>query len=259
MPELEHHGIKGMKWGIRRYQNKDGTLTQEGRIRLGYMGHSSIKNAKTANFDKWGKSPSTNTLYIAGYSGSGKSTAARSIAYPGDKIIHLDLYSDEVSAGAGLRCKEFESHLNKTVPNWKELSKEDSSKFKKFSKEYWNTADAFSNEIERFSANQYKQGHRVIVEGIQVADGWLHSDSGFYKDKPTVILSTGKVKSLMQAFDRDDRHDIKLALYSLLSKDSSNWSTSMSKNLNDLANQTEAKKGAIAVDNYLKYYGKRRL
>lgn len=27
---LEHHGIKGMKWGIRRYQNYDGTYTQAG-------------------------------------------------------------------------------------------------------------------------------------------------------------------------------------------------------------------------------------
>lgn len=30
---LEHHGILGMKWGVRRYQNKDGSLTPEGRAR----------------------------------------------------------------------------------------------------------------------------------------------------------------------------------------------------------------------------------
>lgn len=31
--ELQHHGIPGMKWGIRRYQNKDGTLTNAGKKR----------------------------------------------------------------------------------------------------------------------------------------------------------------------------------------------------------------------------------
>ena len=29
--ELYHYGIKGMKWGIRRYQNKDGSLTPYGK------------------------------------------------------------------------------------------------------------------------------------------------------------------------------------------------------------------------------------
>ena len=32
---LEHHGILGQKWGIRRYQNPDGSLTPEGRARYG--------------------------------------------------------------------------------------------------------------------------------------------------------------------------------------------------------------------------------
>ena len=32
---LMHHGIKGMKWGVRRYQNEDGTLTEEGKKKYG--------------------------------------------------------------------------------------------------------------------------------------------------------------------------------------------------------------------------------
>ena len=33
--ELHHHGIIGQKWGERRYQNPDGSLTPEGRAHLG--------------------------------------------------------------------------------------------------------------------------------------------------------------------------------------------------------------------------------
>lgn len=32
---IKHHGIKGQKWGVRRYQNEDGSLTVEGRERYG--------------------------------------------------------------------------------------------------------------------------------------------------------------------------------------------------------------------------------
>ena len=33
MNELYHHGVKGMRWGVRRYQNKDGSLTLAGKKR----------------------------------------------------------------------------------------------------------------------------------------------------------------------------------------------------------------------------------
>ena len=31
--ELYHLGVKGMKWGVRRYQNEDGSLTERGKKR----------------------------------------------------------------------------------------------------------------------------------------------------------------------------------------------------------------------------------
>lgn len=42
---LSHHGVLGQKWGIRRYQNKDGTLTEAGKRRLAKI------EAKQAKYD----------------------------------------------------------------------------------------------------------------------------------------------------------------------------------------------------------------
>ena len=49
--ELYHHGIKGQRWGVRRYKNKDGTLTEVGMRRLSGGG----KKDKGIKFDSQGR------------------------------------------------------------------------------------------------------------------------------------------------------------------------------------------------------------
>lgn len=43
---LEHHGIKGQKWGVRRYQNPDGSWTEEGKRRRMYRDRT-VRAGKT--------------------------------------------------------------------------------------------------------------------------------------------------------------------------------------------------------------------
>lgn len=46
---LYHWGIKGMKWGRRRYQNKDGSLTPEGKKRYADDDDRRIKESRRAD------------------------------------------------------------------------------------------------------------------------------------------------------------------------------------------------------------------
>ena len=52
--ELQHFGVKGMKWGVRRYENKDGSLTPAGRKRYSdsapaHNDHKKVYDGKKAS------------------------------------------------------------------------------------------------------------------------------------------------------------------------------------------------------------------
>lgn len=82
---LRHHGIKGMRWGIRRFQNRDGTLTDAGKDRYSEESDRTIKQNRDGSktvpkgfmFNRVGKSTldvnSSGALYVS----YGKQDAAR--------------------------------------------------------------------------------------------------------------------------------------------------------------------------------------
>jgi hypothetical protein len=64
---IAHHGVKGQKWGVRRYQNPDGTLTMEGKLR--YTIHTdsdgNTTHSITKTTDTYAKPKSKDNPYSA--------------------------------------------------------------------------------------------------------------------------------------------------------------------------------------------------
>ena len=69
---IAHHGIKGQKWGVRRYQYADGTLTPAGRKRYhGTNGFNKTMRMKMSEVVKTAKTHVTGKQYVDGYIESG--------------------------------------------------------------------------------------------------------------------------------------------------------------------------------------------
>lgn len=50
--ELSHAGVKGMRWGVRRYQNADGSLTEAGKKRYSSAKRDVMDKARSDAYDK---------------------------------------------------------------------------------------------------------------------------------------------------------------------------------------------------------------
>lgn len=107
--ELYHYGVKGQKWGIRRFQNEDGSLTDEGYRHYGYgrgsgtlgaaIGERAISGLKT------GAKVGVGIGTVAAGIGVGTLAATGMMAPAGLVAVGAAYFTAGVSAGAydGLR------------------------------------------------------------------------------------------------------------------------------------------------------------
>ena len=86
---LSHHGIKGQKWGVRRFQNKDGSLTADGKKRRTPYRSTSIGAAvarrSNEKIDKSFRNWDENTKKKDNAIELGKKATASKIAYEKDR------------------------------------------------------------------------------------------------------------------------------------------------------------------------------
>lgn len=121
---LAHHGIKGMKWGVRRYQNKDGSLTAKGKKRY---------SERQATSDFYRRSAIKNREYAAA-----SDKAVEDLKKPGkdrDKLVKKMFGNDVYD-------KNFD--LDQNVSDLSRILSSDSASYKKAAAKYDRMADRLS-------------------------------------------------------------------------------------------------------------------
>ena len=169
MNQLYHHGILGMRWGIRRYQNKDGSLTPEGRKRLG--------------LDEYDREHNSDTIIKKGTKASRVISTSR-----------YDEYADPAFGGSKEAGKKYIDDI---------LSKENSYERKYVSidgvknsgrfngKEYytsWFTEEGYSPNYARVATYKLKKDAKV-ASGKQVVDALIEEVG---PNKMTEMLKNNK-------------------------------------------------------------------
>lgn len=113
-PHIYHHGILGMKWGIRRFQNKDGSLTSVGKSRYGVKGNR--RSEQSGDVKKKGLSKGQKVAIAL--------VAASLVAYGGYKLGQSGTLDRFINAGKRAGSDILSNTSNGTTPDVKHLVSE---------------------------------------------------------------------------------------------------------------------------------------
>lgn len=239
---LEHHGVLGQKWGVRRFQNTDGSLTAEGKRRVYAQGadggYESRNNRYKRSIEgaKYEKDIARNQKKLdkAYAKGNEKKIAKYELA---DKILKKnkdimlkDLSENEIKQGqdyiaiqkatligyivggpiGGVATGAAAMYSRKTQETQREINKEEASRRGKYDAENKIAYESASREKADQAANEYHK-NGVYTYEYSTSDGKRHVDP--IKDEKTAraILKDDAYKEQTKAMKEynDKRNSFK--------------------------------------------------
>lgn len=154
---LEHHGIKGQKWGVRRFQNRDGTLTAAGKRRQIADGRLRGDSEK----EKHGLSDKQKTLIKAGAAAAVTALAA----YGAYKLGKSGKINGLIKRGQETVGKVIEAAKNKKVSKTDLSSMSDADLKAKVSRM------ALEQQYKKLSTPNVSKGKQVTDKLLKTAGG----------------------------------------------------------------------------------------